>query len=447
MAQIPGQMPLFSQPTKVKITLNKEHELVRLSDLIDWDDLIKKAMEIRAEKILSNSGPQPHYRELLGAMALMAVKNVSYRDAQDLIAYYAPAKYLCNMMDTDWALDHVTIFDFMTMLGEEGVELINRVILQLAVKKGFADPKRLMSDTTAQEAKIPYPNEVGLMSNYSKRVERALKKAGSSFSQVKGKMKKLSEKIKGLVRGSHLFAKTKEEKGKIGRKLYHVIKEINSEFQNLGLKAKNKSERELLRLAEVMNRLLPQIYHFLKTGFVAPKKIIHLKMTELYSIVRGKAGKSVEFGLKWGISRVGGGFLQGFLINGGAHRSDKRFCMESISVHLKTFGVVPRDFGFDRGGYSVRNVRNAKKIGIKNVGIAPKGRAKWLVSEGIKARITNERAQVEGGIGTIKSKRYGFNKPNVTSISAMAKYGQRAILGFNMRKLVRETVKLEILPA
>ena len=45
---------------------------------------------------------------------------------------------------------------------------------------------------------------------------------------------------------------------------------------------------------------------------------------------------------------------------------------------------------------------------------------------------------MEGGIGTIKSSRYGFNKPNAKSTAAMARCGQRAILGFNMRKLTRE---------
>ena len=58
--------------------------------------------------------------------------------------------------------------------------------------------------------------------------------------------------------------------------------------------------------------------------------------------------------------------------------------------------------------------------------------------EALRKSIVRERAQVEGGIGTIKSSRYGFNKPNAKSTAAMARCGQRAILGFNMRKLTRE---------
>ncbi|MBI5139365.1 hypothetical protein HZA26_02020 [Candidatus Nomurabacteria bacterium] len=154
--------------------------------------------------------------------------------------------------------------------------------------------------------------------------------------KVKTKIREVEKKIKGLVRASHIFAKTKEQKRKVGKKLFYVTKEIHQELQAIlgsGVLLKNKAHQELSRITGIMETLLPQIRHFLVTGFVAPKKIIHLKMSELYAIVRGKAGKSVEFGLKWGISRIGGGFVQGFLINGGAHYSDKRFCLEAIQVH------------------------------------------------------------------------------------------------------------------
>lgn len=50
---------------------------------------------------------------------------------------------------------------------------------------------------------------------------------------------------------------------------------------------------------------------FYRNWICSFEKIIHLQMNELYSIVRGKAGKSVEFGLKWGINRIDG-FVMGF---------------------------------------------------------------------------------------------------------------------------------------
>lgn len=96
------------------------------------------------------------------------------------------------------------------MLGEVGMSKINNSILG-----------------TAREAKIPYPNEVGLMAKYAGIVKNIIGKARKTFTKVRIKIKTVEKKIKGLVRGSHLFAKTKEQKRKIGKKLYHVSQEIH----------------------------------------------------------------------------------------------------------------------------------------------------------------------------------------------------------------------------
>lgn len=434
------QPSLFEQSTRVKIVLKRDHELVKLTGLLNWHELTEIAMTQRDSK-KAVCGSQPRYRALLGAVALMATKNMTFREAEDLIAHYAPARYLCDLMDSDVRLDHVTIFDFTKMLGDVGMAQINQSILSKAQMLGIMDPSKLMSDTTAQEAKIPYPTEAGLMLRFGQLVEKSVVKLGGKFRDIKEGVKEKVQEIKELVRNSHLFAKGKEQKGKVGRKIYHTVKELQADLVGLlatGSKLTSKSGKELTRLVHLMDRLLPQILHFLTTGFVAHKKIIHLQMSDLYSIVRGKAGKKVEFGLKWGISRLGGGFLQGFLLAGGQHAADQRFCLEALKQHQKIFGKAPTTFGFDRGGYSAANIKKAKKLGVKNVGIAPTGKTPWAVSEKLRKSIVRERAQVEGGIGTIKSSRYGFNKPNAKSTAAMARCGQRAILGFNMRKLTRE---------
>jgi len=439
----PKQIGFFDHlhPIQADIRIKENHELLQLTKLIPWPEQIEIAMNIRASKVKALVGPEPHYRELLGAVALMSVRQITYRQAEDLIAHYAPARYLCNLMDSTWSPDHITIFDFTQMLGPEGVEILNKTFLIHAKDLGILDSSALMADTTAQEAMIPYPNEVGLMKRFTDLAVGALKKVGGKFSNIKAKAKEISKKVKSLVRSSHLFAKTKEQKRKVGKKLYHTVKELHGLIKSILAQGERrlhgKASMEIERLTNLMDTLLPQILFFLETGFVASKKIIHLQMSELYAIVRGKAGKSVEFGLKWGINRIDG-FVLGFLINNGANASDQKFCIESIKEHIQLFGKAPKTFGFDRGGYSKANIQRAKKFGIKNVGIAPTGRTKWSVSERMSEVIRRERAQVEGVIGNIKSKKYGFNKPNVKSTMAMETSGQRSFLGFNMVKALRK---------
>ncbi len=50
----------------------------------------------------------------------------------------------------------------------------------MAVKQKLADPTTLVADTTAQEAAIPYPNEMGLMAGFLTSVASATRKVGRS---------------------------------------------------------------------------------------------------------------------------------------------------------------------------------------------------------------------------------------------------------------------------
>lgn len=430
---------LFPKASTAQIQVPENHEFVKLTTLIDWRELTRIAVKCREKKCKKLTGREPRYRQLLGAVALMAVKGCNLREAEDLISFYAPARYLCDLMDSDDGLDHVTIFEFTQMLGPEGMAAINEQILCHAVTKGFCDPSVLMSDTTAQEARIPYPNEMGLMSHFMSVTERTVGKLRGVFDGLKGQVARSAAKVRGLVRNSHLFAKGREQKQKIGRKTYHTVKNLYGKIKKAiagGANVSSKAGQELQKVTETMEKLLPQIRHFFETGFVAAKKIIHIKMPDVYAIVRGKSGKSVEFGLKWGINRLGGGFVAGFLLNNRRHGTDQSFCKKSLQYHEDLFQNPPKVFGFDRGGDSHANIQFAKGMGVKHIGIAPRGKKKWQVGDRVKNRILCERARVEGSIGTIKSSKYGFTKPKAFSSEAMERCGHRAILGFNLRKMV-----------
>ena len=74
----PVQPSLFEQSTRVKIVLREGHELVRLTQLVNWTALIALAASLRDAKVKKASGPEPQYRALLGALALMAMRKMTY---------------------------------------------------------------------------------------------------------------------------------------------------------------------------------------------------------------------------------------------------------------------------------------------------------------------------------------------------------------------------------
>lgn len=442
-----GQMSLLPMSIKAMVEVAESHELVQLARALDWVELERAATAIREKKVRGPGGRIPHMRVMLGAMALMALRKKTYRETEDQLRHYVPARYLCDLMDREWTPDFTTLQDFAELMGEDGMAAINEAVVKMAVGKGFEDPRLAVADMTAQEAAIPYPNEVGLMGSFARGVDKAVKGLGRVGLKLVETISRRISKVKKLVRRHRLFAKTTEERKAVTRALLVESEELLGKIaQGLptlaGVEGKLVGQKRaalerLKKLRETMAALVPQIRYWLKTGRVAAGKIINLKTPEVYSIVRGKSGKKVEFGLKWGFTRLKNGFVLGVSSRKLSSDADQFYAKAAVA-HLKDlFGKAPISYAYDRGGWSKQNVIDLKQMGVRDVGLAPRGRARWAVSAAKKEALVRVRAQVEGSIGTVKSPCYGFNKPNVRSTEMMAAAGQRALFGFNLRKFAR----------
>lgn len=441
------QRELIPRARQATIPLSEKHPMVVLTDALDWTEMEVRAEKIRAKKLKNGAGQPPHLRALLGALTVMAIRRLPYRETEEQIRYYAPARYLCGLTETTWTPDFTTIQDFSQLLGEDGVKLINEYVVELAVELGLANPKLAVADTTAQEAAIPHPTEVGLLAGFLQSVGLAARTAGKKF---KGFLSKVSSKIKEgkkKVRAHRLFAKTPDARRQVLVELTKIVEPLMGQLgkavraaASAGRKLRGQAlaaEQKLSGLHQTMMKLLPQIKHWIKTGHVAAGKIINLHIPELYSIVRGKAGKAVEFGLAWGITRLQGGFILATL---GAQRSDvqdTKFAVRAVEDLVGLFGKAPKSYAYDRAGHSQENIKRLRHLGVRNVGLAPQGRTEWQVEGKIRDKLIRERAQVEGAIGTIKGQKYGFNRPAARSAAMMGTCGQRAVLGANLAKLVR----------
>ena len=190
---------LDQQEAFLPLVVPQNHEMVILSKALDWDLVQAIAEANRSEKIQSTRGQQPHYRALNGAVVFRALKGCDYRTAEDMIRNYLPARYLCDLQNSQWTPDHNTIWDYEQMLGEKGLQELTDYALRTAVENGFADPRGLCSDTTAQEANIPYPNEVGHMNAFMKSVRDNLatlmKNSSGLGGKVVGKLKETFAEI------------------------------------------------------------------------------------------------------------------------------------------------------------------------------------------------------------------------------------------------------------
>lgn len=441
------QAELFPRSKRSVIEIAPTHRLVMITDETDWTALEELVQEIRRRKLKNEAGRPPHLRALIGAVVFRALRNRTYRETEDLIRHYAPARYLCGLTETDWSPDANTIQDFEQLLGEDGVKKINEHVVKWAVEEQLADPTVAAADTTAQEATTPYPNEMGLMATFVSAIAAASKNVGSALVSFVKRAGSLFKAAKTKLRDFRLFAKKKSKaaRNRLASEMASIVQKVQNE---LGSALSEVSRRMRLtkfrktawgkvqELHGTMQKLLPQIRYWLRTGFVAKNKIVSLYIPEIYAIVRGKVGKPIEFGLNWGIERLRGGFLLATLAKDKLELYDSRFALRAVQDHKALFAKAPKAYAYDRAGSSEKNVEALKSMGVSHVGLAPRGKAKWQVTGKIKNKLVSERAQVEGGIGAIKSKKYGFNRPAARSVNAMGVCGQRSVLGFNLNKLI-----------
>jgi hypothetical protein len=439
-----GQGELIPRSRRPTIPIDPAHQLAVLADELNWDEALSLVEEIRTARLKSNAGRPPHLRALVGALLLKASRDLTFRQAEDLIRYYAPARYLCGLTETEWSPDHNTLHDFEVLLGEEGVRLINEYMVKLALKERLTFSSLAVGDTTAQEAAIPYPNEMKLMAAFMSSVAAAGVRAGKTLRQFVKGVGKHFQVAKETLRDFRLFGKTPKRRRRdvarmmgqvraVQAKLADALKSAAPRLRGYGKVAFGKVQK----LHAVMLRLLPQIGYWHRTGWVAAKKLISLTMPKLYSVPRGKWGKDIEFGLSWGITRLKGGFVLAHVAAERRELADARYAVKSVEECKRVSGRTPKAYAYDRAGHSAANVKKLRQLGVRHIGLAPRGRTAWEVSGSVKRRLVSERVRIEGSIGTAKSARYGFNRPRARSEEMMGVCGQRAVLGMNLTKLAR----------
>lgn len=439
--------------TIVSIAVHPTHPLLQLKRALPWEALCEVMTRHwrRAGKNTEGAPGLPWDVALyVPLVVLMVLKHLNSREMEAYVAENVVARVFIGRQDdpTPQIRDHSNIARAYAALGKDGVEESNALILQVARACGFADVSILSSDTTAQELPIGYPNEPGILRGWAQRCGRALAKLKTRA--VVGVETALAQvqTILRTVKEHHLFAKSQAEKRQVLTRLLteagQLVVQTRLLVQGLGERRDRVTHNALTTLQTmhaVAKRLIPQIVQWLTTGVVAKGKILHAGVTQARALVRNKAGKKVEFGLPYLRSRLGGGYVFGTLIRGGV--DEAKMPLQALAGYRAIFGAQapPALVVYDRGGYAASTVRALATEGVKEIGIQPKGHGAWHVAEAGRETVRSERGKTEGIIGTLKTAKYGFNKPTERLWQTLEMAGPRSILSFNLHKLMRDLVR------
>ena len=150
---------------------------------------------------------------------------------------------------------------------------------------------------------------------------------------------------------------------------------------------------------------------------------------------KGKIGKPVEFGRKWIVNCYQGGYV---IVTAPENPklSDQHSVIESLSLHSEVFDTMPKTYGTDRGMSSIENLELCLNVGIKQIGIQPKGKRNTLLSAKGQKRLSDRRAGIEPRIAHLKARGLGRSRMK-TDIGDLIS-GYRSALSYNLGHLMRD---------
>lgn len=439
------QPSLFSQSTLISVALSESSRYRVLANILPWQEMAEVANKYRAQKVSLTNGRALDLRLHLGAFVAQHMNGWTDRETEEMVRLHAGVRFLCALEESLEDIDRTSIEKFRNMIGQGGVEELNQLIVRHAVGSGFTGSELCSSDTTVQEAPIEHPTEVSHMKKISEKLTGIGKKIGG---KIAGVVKKAAKSIQDTFTEIRLFTRGKTEKAiekkkKLSLKMHKATKALlNLIAQNLeGLtkKAKAKVQKEL----DLYEHMLQQIVQWFKTGKHPMHKLISLWNLDARAISRNKASKTVEFGRRWIVTRLLGGYVIGAPCVKLGGDSDKRIANEILCYFLDSLGEVPTMFVYDRGGDGPKNHKTLEAFGVESNCIFPCGAgAKMNITEEMFDMARKERALSEASIATLKHNKYGFNKPRARSSEGCILKGHAAFLGVNFNRLLTDTHNL-----
>ena len=437
----------------VSIFVDYNHPLLQLARTLPWEQIAEimiREWRLSGKNVDGGPGRSLDVSLYVPLVVLMMVQGFNSRQMEAYVSENVVARVFIARQDQVAApiRDHANIARVYAALSQEGLDGLNTLIVHEAKRHGFADASILSSDTTMQELPIGYPNEPGILRGIAQRCLRAVEQLGKQgVSGVEQAVEQAKEVLRS-VKEHHLFAKGKEAKQQVLERIMTETEQLLSATDGLVARLGQPQEaiqraalRTLRTMKEVATQLLPQITHWLTTGTVAKGKVLHAGLTQAMSVVRNKAGKRVEFGLPYLLSRLGGGYVFGTLLSRAP--DETKMPLHALAAYRERFGsgATPELMVYDRGGYAKGTLDELAQEGVKQIGVQPKGKGAWRVAEEGRDTIRSERGMTEGIIGTLKSNKYGFNKPKERKWETLRMAGTKSILSFNLNKLMRDVVE------
>lgn len=431
----------FGQPAGMQ--LNENNRWAKKAKMIPWEKIEERYAKLFPSKI---GHPAKPLRLALGACIIQSEYGYSDEEVTLQIQEAPYLQYFCGYSaydDSKPPFDPSAMVYFRKRLTPEILGEINEMILTQNKPEDNTDDTHhddqnkgtMIVDATCAPSKIKYPQDANLLNQAREATEKIIDTLyipDADSKKPRTYREKAHKDYLSLVRCRKPGAK--KIRKAIGKQLSYLRRNISTIQKQLQC-GKSLTSSEIILLTTIEKLYEQQKYMYDNHTHSVPDRIVSLSQPWIRPIIRGKAGKPVEFGAKLDISVVDGFSRLEYLSFDAYNESGT--LKDTIERYHERTGYYPKRVLADKIYRNRDNLNFCKERGIRLAGPAL-GRPKKDEMPDRKQNYIDEceRVEVERRFSLAKSKcNLGLitAKLQATAFHCIA----MSILTLNLRKLVQ----------
>lgn len=410
----------FCQQSSTKVVKQFCEKYNRISDLLDANPQVISLAHQDLCKSLSkdkdNTGRSSGYtsEQILRSIIVQYVEQDSYRD---VVWRIDTSEFLRGFvrLGIQPMMDYSFLSRAHSALTEATWKSINELTGQYAVKEELIQGEKLRLDTTVYETNIHFPTDASLLwdsfrtlSRLCKQVREEMRAAGLNYRFHVKKVKKLANFIS--RNGGSKSKRTQQKVKRAYRTLLERVRWILQVVRTVIQELKGVMFCDLTDLKHyepIVEKIIHQAEQRIFAGVIVPaeEKIYSLFEEHTELLIRGKAGKAIEFGHKIVVAQNEDKFITHYEVFP-KKKEDKELVEDTLTAHQKLFGHGPNLIAGDKGFYASREQVERLRKKIETVSISVKGRRTQEEKELEHSEDFKEgqkfRAGSEGSISVLK---------------------------------------------
>lgn len=395
---------------------------------------------------------------ILRLAIVQQIEKLSFRETIVRVDDSQMLRFFCRFYD-DPVLSHSKYATLVNMIQPGTWEKINEVIVKFARdKKGFKG-RKLRIDTTAVESNIHYPTDSSLLLDcvevFSRLVGRARRMDESLTGKWRARLKNARKLAQKIARGGKSLHKATR------KSWYAKLIAATERAKDKAVEVKSRIDAGKGRFSSneewwALQSLSLEIAHYLplvekcisqarervlnEVTVSNDKKLFSLFEPHTELLIRGKAGKDIEFGHMVELRQIEKGLITGYKVHA-KRPSEPPLVEQAVARHVAIFGSKPKCVAGDKGFYSKEVVARVEADGVEEVCIPKKGRRNEAEDEQEKSFWFKAgqafRAGIEGTVSVLK-RAFGLHRCLREGFEHFTSWVATGILAHNLVLLARK---------